>query len=98
MRGVFFLVQLLDGFKTTRENATGRLPQIIVEGVFKDGAVPQRVRTGGGTLDVSEATRQQRNSSVSGYAAESSPGPREALLCSCPGTDPAAARTSASRG
>ncbi len=57
MRAVFFLVQLLDGFETTHENADGRLPQIVAESGFKDVAVVRRVRTGGGTLDVIEASR-----------------------------------------
>jgi ubiquinone/menaquinone biosynthesis C-methylase UbiE len=57
MRGVFLLVQLLDGFKTTQENARGKLPQIVAKAGFKDVAVLRRFRTGGGTLDVIEGTR-----------------------------------------
>ena len=57
MRGMFFLVQLLDGFKTTQENAQGKLPQIVAEAGFRDVVVLQRFRTGGGTLDVIEGTR-----------------------------------------
>jgi ubiquinone/menaquinone biosynthesis C-methylase UbiE len=57
MRALFLLVQLLDGFKTTQENARGKLPQIVAEAGFKDVAVLQRFRTGGGTLDVIEAMR-----------------------------------------
>lgn len=57
MRAVFFLVQLLDGFETTRENVNGRLPQIVAESGFSDVAILRRVRTGGGTLEVIEASR-----------------------------------------
>lgn len=57
MRAAFFLVQLLDGFTTTRENAGGKLPQIVAEAGFKDVTVVGRFRTGGGTLDLIEATR-----------------------------------------
>lgn len=57
MRGLFLLVQLLDGFETTHENAQGKLRQIVVEAGFEDVAVLQRFRTGGGTLDVIEGTR-----------------------------------------
>ena len=57
MRAAFFLVQLLDGFDTTHENAQGKLPQIITEAGFNDVIVRHRFRTGGGTLDVIEAER-----------------------------------------
>jgi ubiquinone/menaquinone biosynthesis C-methylase UbiE len=57
MRAVFFLVQLLDGFVTTAENASGKLPQIVADSGFNNVAILRRVRTGGGTLDVIEASR-----------------------------------------
>jgi ubiquinone/menaquinone biosynthesis C-methylase UbiE len=57
MRAVFFLVQLLDGFETTRENVKGKLPQLVAESGFNDVAILWRVRTGGGSLDVIEANR-----------------------------------------
>jgi hypothetical protein len=50
-------VQLLDGFATTRENAHGKLPGIIAEAAFREVNVSRRFRTGGGTLEVIEATR-----------------------------------------
>lgn len=31
MRGLFFLVQLLDGFETTADNVAGRLPGLMAE-------------------------------------------------------------------
>jgi hypothetical protein len=57
MRAVFFLVQLLDGFETTQENVLGKRPQIVAQSGFNDVAILRRVRTGGGTLEVIEATR-----------------------------------------
>jgi ubiquinone/menaquinone biosynthesis C-methylase UbiE len=57
MRAVFFFVQLLDGFETTQENVNGKLPQLIAKSGFNDVAILGRVRTGGGSLDVIEASR-----------------------------------------
>jgi ubiquinone/menaquinone biosynthesis C-methylase UbiE len=57
MRAAFFLVQLLDGFSTTRENVSGKLPQIVEEAGFHDVVVLRRFRTGGGTLELIDATR-----------------------------------------
>jgi len=36
MRGMFFLVQFLDGFETTADNVQGRLPALIGEAGFED--------------------------------------------------------------
>ena len=57
MRAVFFLVQLLDGFATTQENVTGKLPQLVAQSGYSDVVILRRVRTGGGSLDVIEASR-----------------------------------------
>jgi ubiquinone/menaquinone biosynthesis C-methylase UbiE len=57
MRAAFFAVQLLDGFETTRESARGGLLQIVSDAGFEDVSIVQRFRTGGGTLDLIEATR-----------------------------------------
>lgn len=57
MRGLFFAIQLLDGFATTRENIQGKLPRIVEDAGFTDIAVARRFRTGGGTLEVIEAVR-----------------------------------------
>ena len=57
MRAVFLLVQLLDGFETTQENVQGKLPQIVAQSGFNDVAILRRVRTGGGSLDVIDASR-----------------------------------------
>jgi ubiquinone/menaquinone biosynthesis C-methylase UbiE len=57
MRALFFAVQLLDGFATTRENAAGKLPEIVADAGFQEVSVLARFRTGGGVLDVIEAVR-----------------------------------------
>ena len=57
MRAAFLLVQLLDGFETTQENVNGKLPQIVARSGFNDVEILRRVRTGGGSLDVIEASR-----------------------------------------
>ncbi len=61
MRAAFFLVQLLlDGFGTTTENARGEIPRLIAEAGFNDVHIRCRIRTGGGTLELIEATSQHR--------------------------------------
>jgi ubiquinone/menaquinone biosynthesis C-methylase UbiE len=55
MRAAFFAVQLLDGFSTTRENASGKLPKIVSQAGFSAVEVFGRYRTGGGTLELIEA-------------------------------------------
>jgi ubiquinone/menaquinone biosynthesis C-methylase UbiE len=56
MRAAFFAVQLLDGFSNTRAHARGELPEIISQAGFSDVTVFGRYRTGGGTLDLIEAS------------------------------------------
>ena len=57
MRAAFLVVQLLDGFATTGENAAGRLPEIVAEAGFGRVEILDRVRTGAGTLEVIEASK-----------------------------------------
>lgn len=52
MRLAFYLVQLLDGFKTTRENAQGRLPQIFHESGFALAQEAGKVDTLLGTMRI----------------------------------------------
>ena len=59
MRAVFFAVQLLDGFATTRAHARGELPRIVSEAGFSDVTVFGRFRTGGGTLELIEGVRPE---------------------------------------
>lgn len=56
MRAAFFAVQLLDGFSNTRAHARGELPEIISRAGFSDVTVFGRYRTGGGTLELIEAS------------------------------------------
>jgi ubiquinone/menaquinone biosynthesis C-methylase UbiE len=57
MRGLLLLVQLLDGFSTTRENARGKLPEVVAQAGFSDVAVVDRFRTGAGSLDLIRGLR-----------------------------------------
>jgi ubiquinone/menaquinone biosynthesis C-methylase UbiE len=56
MRAAFFAVQLLDGFPNTRAHARGELPEIVSQSGFSAVTVFARYRTGGGTLDLIEAS------------------------------------------
>jgi ubiquinone/menaquinone biosynthesis C-methylase UbiE len=53
----FFVVQLLDGFKTTSDNARGLLPEFIVESGFENLHVWQRITAPLGTIDMIEARK-----------------------------------------
>jgi ubiquinone/menaquinone biosynthesis C-methylase UbiE len=51
LRLAFSLVRLLDGFEVTRDNARGRLPQMMKEAGFVDVNVTSTLTTALGTLD-----------------------------------------------
>jgi hypothetical protein len=55
MRLAFLAVQVLDGFRNARENASGRLPGVIAEAGFSAVTVVGRYRTGARTLELIEA-------------------------------------------
>jgi ubiquinone/menaquinone biosynthesis C-methylase UbiE len=58
MRAAFLVLQLVDGFATTREHAAGVLPGLIAETGFSGGAArPERLRTAFGSLELLSATR-----------------------------------------
>ena len=57
MRSVFFLVQLLDGFETTRDNVQGRLPAFIKEGGFRDVRQTAEFATPLGTISLFSAKK-----------------------------------------
>lgn len=59
MRAAFLSVRLLDGFETTRDNAEGRLPQLMVEAGFCDVEVVERRRTVFGTVAFHRARRRE---------------------------------------
>ena len=57
MRLAFLGVQLLDGFRTTADNARGRLPRLIAEAGFAPVAETYRLRTAFGPLCIYRAIR-----------------------------------------
>jgi hypothetical protein len=52
MRAAFFVLQLLDGFQTTREHAAGRLPSLVAQAGFSRVSVGARWRTLWGSLEL----------------------------------------------
>ena len=50
MRGLFYAVQLLDGFETTQDNVEGLLPQLFTQASFQDVTLHQEFSTVYGTL------------------------------------------------
>lgn len=52
MRGLFYLVQLLDGFKTTTDNVNGKLPDYIKSAGFSDVSITNNFSTIFGTLSL----------------------------------------------
>ena len=57
MRGLFFMIQLLDGFENTQDNVSGRLPEVFEQAGFKDVAEQQSFSTIFGTLSLYRATK-----------------------------------------
>lgn len=57
MRVAFFLVQLLDGFKTTADNVNGLLPQFFRNAGFQGGQETARYSTIFGTLSLYQARK-----------------------------------------
>ena len=55
MRGMFLVVQLLDGFETTRDNVRGELPKLIRESGFGDVVETYRQRTPFGSMAIYRA-------------------------------------------
>lgn len=62
LRLSFSLVRILDGFKVTRDNAQGRLPQMMKEAGFTDVAVTSTLNTALGTLDFLVAEKARDSS------------------------------------
>lgn len=58
MRFAFGLVQLLDGFKTTRDNVEGRLPDFIKKTGFQNTVVEQSTNTALGTFSYIKARKK----------------------------------------
>jgi len=57
MRGLFYSVQLLDGFATTRDNVEGRLPALFARGGFEAVSEGEAIATIWGTLALYSARR-----------------------------------------
>lgn len=57
MRALFFLVQILDGFGTTRDNVNGLLPAIMTEAGFAGAGETGRFSTVFGTLSLYRARK-----------------------------------------
>ena len=57
MRGLFYSIQLLDGFGTTRDNVKGRLPAFIREAGFEDTKILKNYATIFGTLELIKAKK-----------------------------------------
>lgn len=57
MRGLFLVVQTLDGFVTTRDNVAGRLPEVFAEAGFSDVAERRTFSTMLGSLALYRAVR-----------------------------------------
>ena len=55
MRGMFLVVQLLDGFETTRDNVRGDLPELIRDAGFGDVVETYRQRTPFGSMAIYRA-------------------------------------------
>lgn len=62
MRAAFLSVQLLDGFKTTRDNVAGRLPELITQAGFADAEETNRLATPCGSLSLYRAYKPPRAS------------------------------------
>lgn len=57
MRGAFFLVQLLDGFRTTADNVEGKLPQLFTEAGFSAVSETRSFSTLFGTVSLYRALK-----------------------------------------
>jgi ubiquinone/menaquinone biosynthesis C-methylase UbiE len=52
MRGVFYLVQLLDGFETTTDNVKGKIPEYLTHAGFNDVKEIEKIDTILGTISI----------------------------------------------
>ena len=55
MRALFLIIQLVDGFETTRESVGGKLPGMMAQTGFESIHVENRMRTMLGTLEIFRA-------------------------------------------
>jgi hypothetical protein len=59
MRGLFFSIQLLDGFTTTRDNVAGALPALFEAGGFTRVSRSAQLSTMYGTLACYRAVKER---------------------------------------
>lgn len=52
MRGVFYLVQLLDGFETTTDNVKGKIPEYLIRAGFREVNEIEKIDTLLGTISI----------------------------------------------
>lgn len=64
MRGAFYVVQLLDGFKTTADNVKGLLPDYMTRAGFKNVMETKTFKTILGTLSLYKAFKQNDDEST----------------------------------
>lgn len=57
MRAAFLAIQLIDGFKTIRDNLRGKLPGMMEQAGFKDVHVDRRFHTMLGAMEIVRAER-----------------------------------------
>jgi ubiquinone/menaquinone biosynthesis C-methylase UbiE len=60
MRMTFLSVQMLDGFRTTTSNVTGRIPEMLREAGLTRVSVLDRMRTPVGTIEIVRGSRPTR--------------------------------------
>lgn len=61
MRGAFYLVQILDGFKTTTDNVKGLLPEYINQAGFEDVTETKSFATMLGTLSLYKSIKSKND-------------------------------------
>lgn len=52
MRGVFYIVQLLDGFETTKDNVAGKIPEYLTQTGFEQVMEIEKIDTALGTISI----------------------------------------------
>lgn len=57
MKGLFYIVQLLDGYDTTTANVDGKLPEIIKSAGFHNVEIKKHFNTILGTLEIFKITK-----------------------------------------
>lgn len=58
MRGVFYLVQFLDGFETTTDNVKGRIPEYLTHAGFNDVKEIEKIDTILGTVSIYQGKKR----------------------------------------